>query len=64
MTVPPSRWRDNALDLAVRAAAIAVLLYIAARLILAVLPVLLIGGGIVLLGFAGWSIYQFRKSRW
>ena len=64
MTVPPSRWRDEALNLAVRVATIALLLYISARLILAVLPVLLIVGGIVLLGFAGWSIYQFRKSRW
>jgi type IV secretory pathway TrbL component len=44
--------------------AIAVLLYVSARLILAVLPVLLIVGGVVLLGFVGWSFYQFRRSRW
>lgn len=64
MTAPPSRWRDEALNLAVRVTVIVVLLYVSARLILAVLPVLLIAGGIVLLGFAGWSIYQFRRSRW
>jgi hypothetical protein len=43
---------------------VAVMLYVAARLILAVLPILLIVGGIVLLSFFGWSFYQFRKSRW
>jgi xanthine/uracil permease len=64
MTVPPSRWRDSALNLAVTILMIALILYVAARLILAVLPVL-IGIGIVLfIGFAGWSIYQFRRSRW
>lgn len=64
MTAPPSRWRDSALNLAVTIAAIAVLLYISARLILAVLPVLIVGGVVVLIGFVAWSIYQFRKSRW
>jgi hypothetical protein len=44
--------------------AIAILLYVSARLILAVLPVLLIVGGLVLVGFVGWSVYQFRRSRW
>jgi hypothetical protein len=64
MTTPPSRWRDSAMNLALTALAIAVMLDIAARLILAVLPVLIVVGGIVLVGFAGWSVYQFRKSRW
>jgi hypothetical protein len=64
MTVPPSRWRDSALNLAVTIAAIAALLYIAAHLILAVLPVLIVGGTIGLVGFVGWSMCQFRKSRW
>ena len=64
MTSPPSRWRDGAMNLAVTVLAIAVMLDIAARLILAVLPVLIVVGGIVLVGFAGWSVYQFRKSRW
>lgn len=64
MSAPPSRWRDSALNLAMTIFAIAVLLYVAARLIEAVLPVL-IGVAIVgVLGFAGWSIYQFRRSRW
>jgi xanthine/uracil permease len=64
MTTPPSRWREGALNLAVTVLAIALMLYIAARLIMAVLPVL-IGVGIVgLVGFACWSFYRFRQSRW
>jgi hypothetical protein len=64
MTTPPSRWREGAMNLAVTALAIALMLYVAARLIIAVLPVLIVVGVIVLLGFISWSIYQFRKSRW
>jgi type IV secretory pathway TrbL component len=64
MTTPPTRWRDSALHMAWTVFVIAVLLYVAARLILAVLPVLLIVGGLVLVGFVGWSIYDFRRSRW
>jgi hypothetical protein len=64
MTTPPSRWRDSAMNLAVTALTIALMLYVAARLIIAILPVLIVVGVIVLLGFAGWAIYQFRKSRW
>ncbi|HEV7942425.1 MAG TPA: hypothetical protein VGP17_06440 [Solirubrobacteraceae bacterium] len=64
MTTPPTRWRDSAMNVAWTVFAIAVLLYVSARLILAVLPVLLIVGGVVLLGFVGWSFYQFRRSRW
>jgi xanthine/uracil permease len=64
MTTPPSRWRDGALNLAVSVLAIALMLYIAARLIIAVLPVLIAMGIIALLGFGGWSIYQLRRSRW
>ncbi len=64
MTTPPSHWPDKALGLALTVLAMAVILYIAARLIEAVLPVLLGVGLVALLGFGGWSIYQFRKSRW
>ncbi|HEV3340353.1 MAG TPA: hypothetical protein VG125_08345 [Pirellulales bacterium] len=64
MTVPPSRWRDSAINLAWTVLAVAVMLYVAARLVVAVLPVLIVAGVVVLVGFAGWSIYQFRKSRW
>jgi hypothetical protein len=64
MTASPSNWRGPVLNAAWTVFAVAALLYISARLILAVLPVLLIIGGIGLIGFAGWSIYQFRKSRW
>jgi hypothetical protein len=64
MTTPPSRWRDSAMDLALKVLVMAVMLYVAARLILAVLPVLITGGVVVLIGYVGWSIYQFRRSRW
>jgi len=64
VTTPPSHWPDKALSLAVTVLIIAVLLYIAARLIVAVLPILIGMGIVALLGFVGWSIYQFRRSRW
>lgn len=64
MTTPPSGWRDSALRMAWTVLAIAVMLYLAARLILAVLPVLIVGGVVVLVGFVGWSVHQFRRSRW
>lgn len=64
MTTPPSRWRDSAMNLAVTVLAIALMLYVAARLIAAVLPVLIGMGVVALLGFAGWSFYRFRRSRW
>jgi xanthine/uracil permease len=64
MTTPPSRWRDSAMNLAISVLVIALMLYIAARLIEAVLPVLIGVGIVALLGFGGWSVYQFRRSRW
>jgi xanthine/uracil permease len=64
MTTPPSHWPDKAMHLAMTVLAIALMLYIAAQLILAVLPVLIVVGVIGLIGFGGWSLYQFRKSRW
>jgi hypothetical protein len=64
MTTPPSRWRDSAMNLAVTILAIALMLYVAAKLIVAVLPVLIVVGVVGLLGFGGWAFYQFRKSRW
>jgi anaerobic C4-dicarboxylate transporter len=64
MTTPPSRWRDSALNLAVTILAIALLLYAAARLIAAVLPVLIGIGVVALLIFAGWFVHQMVRSRW
>jgi xanthine/uracil permease len=64
MTTPPSHWPDKAMGLALRVFAIALALNLAARLIVAVLPVLIAVGVVALLGFAAWSIYQFRRSRW
>lgn len=64
MTTPPSHWPDKALRLALTVLAIALMLHIAAQLIVAVWPVLLASGLVSLLGFLGWSAYQFHKSRW
>jgi hypothetical protein len=64
MTGPPSHWPEKAVSLAMTFLAVAVMLYIAARLIEAVLPVLIGVGVVALLGFCGWSVYQFRRSRW
>ncbi len=60
---PPSRL-DRLRGLAFTILVIALMLYIAARLIVAVLPVLIVMGVVALLGFAGWSFYRFRQSRW
>jgi xanthine/uracil permease len=64
MTPPPSRWRDSALNLAVSVLAIAVMLYVAARLIVAVLPVLIGVAIVTVLGFIGWWVYQMVGRRW
>jgi xanthine/uracil permease len=64
VTTPPSHWPDKATSLAMRVLAVALMLYVAARLILAVLPVLIGIGIVALVGFVGWSVYQFRRSRW
>jgi len=64
MSTPPSRWPEKALSLAMIVLAIAVALNIAARLIEAVLPVLTGIAVAVLIGLAGWTIYQSRRSRW
>jgi xanthine/uracil permease len=62
--MPPTRWLDGLLRVALMVLAVAVILYIAAKLILAVLPVLIGLGVAALLGFAVWSVYRFRRSRW
>lgn len=64
MTKPPSRWLDGLLRVALMVLAIALALNLAARLIMAVLPVLIVIAVVVLLGLAGWSFYHFRRSRW
>jgi hypothetical protein len=64
MSTPPSRWLDGLLRMALTVLAIALVLYIAARLIMAVWPVLIAMGVVGLIGFGGWSIYRFRQSRW
>jgi hypothetical protein len=64
VTTPPSHWPDKAVSFAITVLAVALMLYVAARLIEAVLPVLIGIGIVALLGFVGWSVYQFRRSRW
>ncbi len=64
MTSPPSQWPDRALGMAVTVLAIAVVLYIAAKLIEAVLT-LLIGVAVVgLVIYAAWAVHRFHQSRW
>lgn len=64
MTTPSSPLPDKLFRLALMLLAVAVMLNIAARLILAVLLVL-IGLAIVgLIGFLAWSLYQFGRSKW
>lgn len=64
MTTPPSHWPDGLLRVALTILAAAVVLYVAAKLIIAVWPVLAGIALAALLGFAAWSICQFRRSRW
>jgi hypothetical protein len=64
MSTPPSRWLDGLLRVVMTILAVALMLYIAARLIMAVLPILIAVGVVGLIGFGGWSIYRFRQSRW
>ncbi len=59
-----TRWRDAALSLAFTVLVVAVMLDIAARLIVAVLPVLIGMAAVALVLFLGWSAYQFWRSRW
>ncbi len=64
MKSSPSGWLYRLFGLAFSILAVAVMLYVAARLIVAVLPVLV---GIRVVGFVlflGWSAYQFWRSRW
>jgi hypothetical protein len=64
MTSPPSQWPDRALGMSVTVLAVAVVLYIAAKLIEAVLTVLVGVAVVGLIGYAGWTIHRFRQSRW
>lgn len=64
MTTPPSGWSERLFGLAMTILAIAVMLNIAARLIAAVLPVLIGLAVVGLVSFVGWSIYQRRRSGW
>jgi hypothetical protein len=64
MTTPPSHWPDKVMSLAMTVLVIALILYVAARLIVAVWPVLAIVASVIFIIFVGWSIYQFRQSRW
>lgn len=64
MKSSPSGLFDRLLGLAFSVLAVAVMLYVAARLIVAVLPVLIGIGTVALVLFMGWSAFQFWRSRW
>jgi hypothetical protein len=63
VTAPPSQWPDKAMSLALKVLAIAVVLYIAARLILAVLPVLIAVGGVVVIGIVVRLVF-YHINKW
>jgi xanthine/uracil permease len=60
----PSGWPDRLLSLAFTILAVAVMLNIAARLIVAVLPVLIGMGAVALVLLLGLAAYRFWSSRW
>lgn len=64
MKPPHERWIDGLLRIAMTLLATAVVLYIAAKLIVAVLPVLIGVAFAGLIGWAIWSLHRFRQSRW
>jgi hypothetical protein len=64
MTAPPSQWPDKATHLAMTMLAVALMLYIAARLIAAVWPILLAVAVIFVIGWVAWSWWQYQRSRW
>jgi hypothetical protein len=65
MTPPsPSGYRGMVIRFAVTALSVALALYVAVHLLLAIAPEL-VGLGIVsLLTYIGWRVYRFRRSRW
>jgi hypothetical protein len=64
VTTPPANWFDGLLRAALKLLAVAMALYVAASLVLAVLPVLVGAGVAVVVGFVGWVIYQNVRSKW
>jgi hypothetical protein len=64
VTTPPSHWRDSAMSLAWTVLVFALMLYVAARLIVAVWPVLVVVGVVALVGLVGRAAYQYWQSRW
>jgi len=64
MSTPPTRWLDRLSGLVLTILIVALMLYVAAQLILAVLPVLIGVAVVVLIGAVIWLISGFRGSRW
>jgi hypothetical protein len=60
----PTRWSDRLLGLGIRLLATALMLYLAVKLILAVLPFVVAFGAVGLVGFVGWSVYSRHRSGW
>jgi len=64
MRQAPGRWTDSLVGMAVMVLVAALALHVAAKLIVAVLPVLI---GIAVLAVAAWTLwglYRFWQSRW
>jgi hypothetical protein len=64
MSPPPGNWQSRFKKVAATALLVAVGLYIAARLILAVAPVLIVTGLIGVGAYAGVLIARHRRSKW
>jgi hypothetical protein len=64
MKSSPSGWLDRVASLAFTILTIAVMLYAATRLIVAVLPVLIDAGAVALVLVLCWSANQFWRSHW
>jgi xanthine/uracil permease len=64
MSSSPSHWLDKVLGLAFTILVVALMLYIAVKLIVSVLPVLIGLGIAAAVVYTAWLIYHFRRSRW
>jgi hypothetical protein len=62
--MPPTRWSDRLPRLGSRILVVGLMLYLAVKLILAVLPFVIAFGAVGLVAFVGWSVYSRHRSGW
>jgi hypothetical protein len=61
---PPSGYGSKATGFALTTFVVSVALYFAVQLLLAVEPELIGLAALGLVGFIGWLVYRFKRSRW